>query len=151
MPPTLDDAWARAEWAHDALAALTLALEDFRDDHPFAVTDEVDLPTLTRVIRAGRPNPPPPLVGLLFADLLGGLRAALDQAACACVEAGGVGSGRHMRADLVRRLASDATRHIVLVTATPHSGNEVAFRDLLTYLDPWFGTDRKSTRLNSSH
>ena len=82
MPPTLDDAWARAEWAHDALAALTLALEDFRDDHPFAVTDEVDLPTLTRVIRAGRPNPPPPLVGLLFADLLGGLRAALDQAAC---------------------------------------------------------------------
>ncbi len=57
-----------------------------------------------------------------------------------CVEAGGAGSGRHMRADLVRRLASDSTRHMVLVTATPHSGNEAAFRDLLGYLDPWFDT-----------
>ncbi len=57
-----------------------------------------------------------------------------------CVEAGGAGSGRHMRADLVRRLASDTTRHLVLVTATPHSGNEAAFRDLLGYLDPWFDT-----------
>ncbi len=55
-----------------------------------------------------------------------------------CVEAGGAGSGRHMRADLVRKLASDTTRHMVLVTATPHSGNEAAFRDLLAYLDPWF-------------
>ena len=57
-----------------------------------------------------------------------------------CVEAGGAGSGRHMRAELVRRLASDAKRHMVLVTATPHSGNEAAFRDLLGYLDPWFDT-----------
>ena len=56
-----------------------------------------------------------------------------------CVEAGGAGAGRHMRADLVRRLAQDASRHMVLVTATPHSGNEAAFRDLLSYLDPWFG------------
>ncbi len=55
-----------------------------------------------------------------------------------CVEAGGAGSGRHMRADLIRRLASDARRHLVLVTATPHSGNDAAFRDLLSYLDPWF-------------
>ena len=55
-----------------------------------------------------------------------------------CVEAGGAGSGRHMRADLVRRLASDARRHLLLVTATPHSGNDQAFRDLLAYLDPWF-------------
>ncbi len=57
-----------------------------------------------------------------------------------CVEAGGAGSGRHMRADLVRRLAGDTNRHLVLVTATPHSGNEAAFRDLLGYLDPWFGS-----------
>ncbi len=55
-----------------------------------------------------------------------------------CVEAGGAGSGRHMRADLVRRLASDARRHLLLVTATPHSGNNQAFRDLLAYLDPSF-------------
>lgn len=55
-----------------------------------------------------------------------------------CVEAGGAGSGRHMRADLVRRLADDAKRHMILVTATPHSGNDAAFKDLLSYLDPWF-------------
>ena len=55
-----------------------------------------------------------------------------------CVEAGGAGSSRHQRADLVRRLAADTTRHMVLVTATPHSGNEQAFKDLLSYLDPWF-------------
>ena len=45
-----------------------------------------------------------------------------------------------MRADLVRRLAGDPKRHLVLVTATPHSGNEAAFRDLLGYLDPAFAT-----------
>jgi Helicase conserved C-terminal domain len=55
-----------------------------------------------------------------------------------CVEAGGAGGGRHLRADLVRRLAADPSRHILLVTATPHSGNEAAFRDLLAYLDPSF-------------
>jgi superfamily II DNA or RNA helicase len=57
-----------------------------------------------------------------------------------CVEAGGADSGRHQRADLVRRLAADAKRHLVLVTATPHSGNDAAFRDLLSYLDPAFAT-----------
>ena len=57
-----------------------------------------------------------------------------------CVEAGGAGGGRHQRADLVRRLAGDPKRHLVLVTATPHSGNEAAFRDLLGYLDPAFAT-----------
>lgn len=55
-----------------------------------------------------------------------------------CVEAGGQRS-RHMRADLVRRLADDRDRHLALVTATPHSGNEAAFRDLLALLDPEFG------------
>jgi len=55
-----------------------------------------------------------------------------------CVEAGGVGGGRHQRAELVRRLAADLKRHLVLVTATPHSGNEAAFRALLEYLDPTF-------------
>ena len=32
-----------------------------------------------------------------------------------CVEAGGAGSGRHMRADLVRRLAPDVNRHTRIV------------------------------------
>lgn len=45
-------------------------------------------------------------------------------------------SGRHQRFDLIKRLSEDSERHILLVTATPHSGNEAAFRSLLTLLDP---------------
>ena len=35
-------------------------------------------------------------------------------------------------------LAGDADRHLILVTATPHSGKEAAFRSLLSFLDPGF-------------
>ncbi|HEU5423888.1 MAG TPA: helicase-related protein, partial [Nitrolancea sp.] len=53
---------------------------------------------------------------------------------------GGAGrGGQHQRHDLVRRLAERPDRHLVLVTATPHSGNETAFRSLLGFLDPAFG------------
>ena len=44
--------------------------------------------------------------------------------------------GRQLRNELLTRLASDPDRHIILVTATPHSGNEDAFRSLLALLDP---------------
>jgi superfamily II DNA or RNA helicase len=44
--------------------------------------------------------------------------------------------GRQLRNELLTKLASDPDRHIVLVTATPHSGNEQAFRSLLALLDP---------------
>lgn len=46
---------------------------------------------------------------------------------------------RQYRFDLVRRLSEDETRHLVLVTATPHSGNEGAFRSLLSLLNEQFG------------
>lgn len=55
-----------------------------------------------------------------------------------CTLAGGVGRGRQQRFDLLRRLASDESRHVVLVTATPHSGNEEAFRSLLSLLQDDF-------------
>jgi len=55
-----------------------------------------------------------------------------------CTLAGGVGKGRQLRFDLLNRVARDASRHLVLVTATPHSGNEEAFRSLLGLLDPEF-------------
>jgi SNF2 family DNA or RNA helicase len=45
-----------------------------------------------------------------------------------CTLAGGVGRGRQQRFDLLKRVAKDPARHLVLVTATPHSGNEDAFR-----------------------
>jgi superfamily II DNA or RNA helicase len=43
---------------------------------------------------------------------------------------------RHQRHDLVAGLAADPTRHLLLVTATPHSGDEGAFRSLLALTDP---------------
>lgn len=48
---------------------------------------------------------------------------------------GNAGKGaRHQRHELVRGLAKDQNRHMIFVTATPHSGNEDAFRSLLSLL-----------------
>ena len=55
-----------------------------------------------------------------------------------CTLSGGAGRGRQQRHDLLRRLAADPERHLVLVTATPHSGNEEAFRSLLGLLEDDF-------------
>jgi superfamily II DNA or RNA helicase len=55
-----------------------------------------------------------------------------------CTLAGGVGRGRQQRFDLLRRVTEDKSRHVILVTATPHSGNEEAFRSLLSLLDSDF-------------
>lgn len=49
-------------------------------------------------------------------------------------------SGRHQRHQLVKGLAAKETRHMILVTATPHSGNEEAFRSLLALLNPEFAS-----------
>jgi len=46
--------------------------------------------------------------------------------------------GRHQRHRLVADIARDPSRHMVLVTATPHSGKEEAFRSLLQLLKPEF-------------
>ena len=45
------------------------------------------------------------------------------------------GSSRHQRYDLIKKLSQSTDRHILLVTATPHSGNENAFRSLLSFLN----------------
>lgn len=42
--------------------------------------------------------------------------------------------GRHLRHQLLQALSADPNRHLILVTATPHSGNEGAFRSLLGLL-----------------
>jgi superfamily II DNA or RNA helicase len=55
-----------------------------------------------------------------------------------CTLAGGMGRSRQQRFDLIRKIAERPDRHIVLVTATPHSGNESAFRSLLGLLDKEF-------------
>lgn len=64
--------------------------------------------------------------------------------------------GRHQRYELVATLAENQSRHLVLVTATPHSGNEEAFRSLLAMLNPAFadlpedltGAENESLRRN---
>ena len=55
-----------------------------------------------------------------------------------CTLTAGVGRGRQQRHELLRRVTADPTRHVVLVTATPHSGNEEAFRSLLALIDDEF-------------
>jgi len=53
---------------------------------------------------------------------------------------GGSSVDRHQRYDLVKRIAADRNRHLLLVTATPHSGDDEAFRTLLGLLEPELAT-----------
>lgn len=53
----------------------------------------------------------------------------------ACV---GTHQSRQQRFELLKRLSSDSARHLILLTATPHSGDETAFDRLLSLLDPGF-------------
>ncbi len=56
-----------------------------------------------------------------------------------CADPGqGGGKARHQRHQLLRGLSRDPERHLLLVTATPHSGNEDAFRSLLTLIEEGF-------------
>ncbi len=48
------------------------------------------------------------------------------------------GQGRHQRYSLLKELAAEPSRHLVLLTATPHSGDDAAFYRLLGLLDPAF-------------
>jgi superfamily II DNA or RNA helicase len=56
-----------------------------------------------------------------------------------CVADGSSSRDRTLRYDLMRKLAADARRHLLLVTATPHSGKEEGFRNLIGLLDPELG------------
>lgn len=49
---------------------------------------------------------------------------------------GQASTGRSQRDKLLRDIAADWRRHLLLVTATPHSGKEEGFRALLGLLDP---------------
>jgi len=44
----------------------------------------------------------------------------------------------HQRYRLVERIAAKADRHLLLLTATPHSGDDVAYSKLLGLIDPSF-------------
>ncbi|MFK0249509.1 helicase-related protein [Amycolatopsis azurea] len=58
-----------------------------------------------------------------------------------CVTADDGGSAQsQLRYELLQRVAADADRHLLLVTATPHSGKESAFRALLGLVKPELAT-----------
>lgn len=58
-----------------------------------------------------------------------------------CVASAGVGtsSQAHLRYALLRKLADNADRHLVLLTATPHSGDDTAWQSLIGLLDDRLG------------
>lgn len=48
------------------------------------------------------------------------------------------GRGKQLRFELLQRLAANEERHLILLTATPHSGDETAFYNLISLLNPKF-------------
>lgn len=70
----------------------------------------------------------------------------VDEAHTVAADDSGKGSaGRTQRYSLIRALADDRDRHLILTTATPHSGNDGAFRNLIGLLD----NDLKAVDLTS--
>jgi superfamily II DNA or RNA helicase len=68
----------------------------------------------------------------------------VDEAHIAARPRGADGRVEHQRHELLVDLAKDPSRHVILVTATPHSGIEESFRSLLGLLDPGLEqTDRR--------
>lgn len=55
-----------------------------------------------------------------------------------CTDASAGRGARHQRNRLVRDLAKKVERHLLLVTATPHSGKDEAFGELLSFIKPEF-------------
>jgi superfamily II DNA or RNA helicase len=135
-PPHLADGWVQAmktQFHIDAVPVLpgTAARlerhlghgESVFDKHPFVVVSMDFIKSDRRRAEFLRACPE-----LVIVDEAHGSAAATG------------GRGQHQRHQLLQKLAADASRHMILVTATPHSGDEDAFRSLLTLLDPEFST-----------
>ncbi|MHB8867796.1 MAG: helicase-related protein [Thermoleophilia bacterium] len=131
-PPALAEQWQKelAEKFHiDAelvLASTAARLErglgiseSLFDRHPFVVvsTDFIKSPKHVEEFKNACPE-------LVIVD-----------EAHTCASAAGGRSAQIQRHRLVAALAADPERHLILVTATPHSGKEEAFRSLLGFLD----------------
>jgi hypothetical protein len=89
MPPTLDDAWAKVEWAHGQLIRLDELLKPFLDSNPYLVRDEINAEGTERIIWAESPQPPPAQITFIFGDLVHALHSALDYVVCSLVESVG--------------------------------------------------------------
>lgn len=61
-----------------------------------------------------------------------------------CTHDTNIRSARHQRHQLVKGLTEDENRHVIFLTATPHSGKEDAFQELIGMLSPDLrGTERQ--------
>jgi superfamily II DNA or RNA helicase len=58
------------------------------------------------------------------------------------------GQGKQLRFELLQRLVTNEERHLLLLTATPHSGDEAAFYNLLSLLNPKFTELQHKTSAN---
>ena len=58
------------------------------------------------------------------------------------------GQGRQLRFELLKDLANNQDRHLVLLTATPHSGDEEAFHNLLSLVKPEFSQLKDTANAN---
>jgi len=134
-PPALAEQWQRelAEKFHleaELVLASTAARlerglgvsESLFDRHPFVVvsTDFIKSPRHVEEFKNACPE-------LVIVD-----------EAHTCASAADGRSAQIQRHRLVADLARDPSRHLLLVTATPHSGKEEAFRSLLGFLRPEF-------------
>ncbi|MEZ5181525.1 MAG: DEAD/DEAH box helicase family protein [Acidimicrobiales bacterium] len=76
----------------------------------------------------------------------------VDEAHSAVADgAGGGARARTQRYDLLLDLAKDPSRHLILVTATPHSGKEEGFRNLVGLLEPTLATADLETVKGREH
>ena len=62
----------------------------------------------------------------------------VDEAHTAARPRGDRGSNQHQRFEFLKELSAQRDRHLILVTATPHSGVEESFRSVLGLLDDSF-------------
>ncbi len=58
------------------------------------------------------------------------------------------GQGKQLRYELLQRLAASDERHLIMLTATPHSGDETAFYNLISLLNPKFAQLQSRTSAN---
>ena len=70
----------------------------------------------------------------------------MDEAHTAARPRGERGAAQQQRYALARDLAKDPNRHVILTTATPHSGIEESFRSLLGLLNPDFDSSEDANR-----
>ena len=128
---------ARGDWLGGLLAGLTLAMAILPNELPAVLTVFLALGCVVSLTGSVG------LIRMLMGRLSEGdrrrsefLRACpnfviVDEAhTCAAT-----GQGRHQRYELLKGLSESPDRHLVLITATPHSGDDAAFYRLLGLLE----------------